>query len=427
MTESAATETIDNAANSGENPARPELRTFLFADIRGYTRFTQERGDEEATRLVAKFLGIMRAIVADRGGTLLEIRGDEALVIFGSARQALRAAVDLQARYGQESDADPDLPLRVGIGIDTGEAIPFEGGYRGEALNLAARLCNLAGPGEVLASEGVVYLGRSAEGITYAERGTVPIKGFADPVRVIRVVDEAGWMETGPRARSETSTAEARDQHETPPPIGGYLGALPSGALVGRDSDWERVMAGLETVMQGTGQLVMLSGEPGIGKTRVAQEVMLKARHWGFVVVTGRCYEQEQSVPYYPFLEALATLYDVCPPSVRADIPRRWPQLGRLLSDQLGIVPPPVTRGLEQEDQHLLFRAVTGFVEAIAESMPVAFLLDDLHWADDASVKLLLYLTRYTRGRRVLLLGTYRDADIHLEHPLAKGLLDVGR
>ncbi|MGH2447684.1 MAG: ATP-binding protein, partial [Chloroflexota bacterium] len=417
MTETSTTEiqcTSPNAASS--------LRTFLFADVRGYTTFTQERGDEAAARLVAKFASIVREVAEARGGELLELRGDEALSVFGSARQALRAAVELQRLYARETEADPTLPLPVGIGIDTGEATSVEGGFRGEALNLAARLCALAGPGEILVSEGVAYLGRSLQNISYVERGTVPIKGLADPVRVIRVI---GGRD-GTTAPASPAQPGAKRRPPTVP-IGGFLGALPSGELVGRELEWGRVVTSLEMVMQGNGQLVMLSGEPGIGKTRVAQEVTLMARQWGFLVATGRCYEQERTVPYYPFLEALATLYEACPPHIRAETPRRWPQLGRLLPELVGIAPPAPSPGDDQEDRHLLFRAITGFIEAIAETMPVAFLLDDLHWADDSSLKLLLYLARYTRGSRVLLVGTYRDAEIYLHHPLETALVDISR
>lgn len=75
------------------------IRTFLIADVRGYTMFTQERGDEAAAKLAAKFADIVRDVVETRGGTLLELRGDEALCVFGSAREAIRTAVELQERF----------------------------------------------------------------------------------------------------------------------------------------------------------------------------------------------------------------------------------------------------------------------------------------------------------------------------------------
>jgi class 3 adenylate cyclase len=127
------------------------IRTFLIADVRGYTLFTQERGDEAAGKLAAKFARIAREGVEGRGGTLLELRGDEALCVFGSPRQAIRSAVELQERFVDETLADPELPLTVGVGLDAGEAVAVEGGWRGGALNLAARLCGEARAGEILA------------------------------------------------------------------------------------------------------------------------------------------------------------------------------------------------------------------------------------------------------------------------------------
>lgn len=118
-----------------------DVRTFLIADVRGYTRFTQEHGDEAAGVLAAKFAKIPDAAVTDLGGQLLELRGDEALAVFTSARGALRAAVELQARLRTPTESGPPLALGVGIGLDSGRAVPIEGGYRGGALNLAARLC----------------------------------------------------------------------------------------------------------------------------------------------------------------------------------------------------------------------------------------------------------------------------------------------
>ncbi len=351
-----------------------------------------------------------------RGGRLVELRGDEALVVFGSARQALLAAVELQSLFARASQDDPSLPLPVGIGLDAGEAVPLGSGYRGEALNLAARLCNLAGPGEVLASEGVVYLGRRVQGLAYSERGLVPLKGFADPVHVIRVLHAGDVEDSG-------SAINARPQRMLP--IGGFLGALPSGVLVGRSDEWDWIMASVGEVTKSQGQLVLLSGEPGIGKTRLAQEVTLKVRNQGFLVATGRCYEQEQGVPFYPFLEALNTVFNAAPAGLRTDIPRRWPHLIRLLPDQID--PLRVTKVDGQEDQQRLFRAVTQFLEEMSLLSPVALLLDDLHWADDSTVKLLQHLARYSRADRILLLGTYRDVEVNRQHPLESALLDLSR
>jgi class 3 adenylate cyclase len=88
---------------SGEGDT--DVRTFLIADVRGYTRFTEEYGDEEAARLSAKFAEVVHDGVEGRGGEVVEIRGDEALAVFKSARQAIRAAIDLQAQFDEETEA----------------------------------------------------------------------------------------------------------------------------------------------------------------------------------------------------------------------------------------------------------------------------------------------------------------------------------
>jgi class 3 adenylate cyclase len=121
-------------------PRASEVRTFLIADIRGYTRYTHEHGDDAGSELAAQFARMVREAMPAWDGELLELRGDEALCVFVSARRALGAAVDLQGRFRRGSGGAP-LPQGVGIGLDAGEALPTDGGYRGGALIVAARLC----------------------------------------------------------------------------------------------------------------------------------------------------------------------------------------------------------------------------------------------------------------------------------------------
>ncbi|HEY7004732.1 MAG TPA: adenylate/guanylate cyclase domain-containing protein [Gaiellaceae bacterium] len=178
---------------------RSAIRTFLIADIRGYTRFTEEYGDEAAARLAAKFKDIVQEVVETRTGRVVEMRGDEALTVFESARQAIRASMDMQRVFADETDADIDMPLRVGIGIDSGEAIDMgDGSYRGAALNIAARLCAAAHGGEVLVSEGTTHLAGRLGGLRYVDRGLMKLKGIEDNVRSYRVT----WEEEKDESRS---------------------------------------------------------------------------------------------------------------------------------------------------------------------------------------------------------------------------------
>jgi class 3 adenylate cyclase len=162
------------------------VRTFLLADIRGYTRFTREHGDEAASELARRLAGLVASTVPEFGGELLEVRGDETLCVFSSARQALRAAVELQRRLRAPEDGEP-FPVGVGMGLDAGEAVPTDGGYRGAALNMAGRLVAIAGPGEIRATERLVELTGQIDGLRWGEAKRVRLKGLDRPERVVSV------------------------------------------------------------------------------------------------------------------------------------------------------------------------------------------------------------------------------------------------
>jgi class 3 adenylate cyclase len=167
------------------------VHTFLIADIRGYSRFTENYGDEAAAELSHAFAGVVREIVETHDGELREMRGDEALAVFASARQAIRAAVELQDQLEDQTDSDVQIPCKVGVGIDSGEAVALEdGSFRGAALNIAARLCGRAHGGEVLVSESTVRLAGRLGGLQYSDRGRLRLKNIPDPIHVFKVYSE---------------------------------------------------------------------------------------------------------------------------------------------------------------------------------------------------------------------------------------------
>ncbi len=175
------------------------LRTFMIADIRGYSRYTEEYGDEAAAKLAAEFADLVAEGVEAHGGRLVELRGDEALAVFTSARQAIRAAVDLQGRVGEGSVLDADTPLKVGIGIDSGEAVELDdGSFRGGSLNIAARLCGRAHGGDVIVSEPTVRLAGRLAGLQFTDRGRVHLKNIPDPVHIYQVHSE---LDSRPQSR----------------------------------------------------------------------------------------------------------------------------------------------------------------------------------------------------------------------------------
>lgn len=204
---------------------------------------------------------------------------------------------------------------------------------------------------------------------------------------------------------------------------GAFLGSLPTGALVARDDELAHMLASIDAVLRGEGRLIMLAGEPGVGKTRLAQEVTVAVRDRGFLLATGRCYDGQRSAALSPFLEVMVGLQRAAPPALGDAIVRRWPYLVRLLPDGL----EGSSTSERPEDPRRLYWALTGFVSALAEIAPVALLFDDLHWADSESIDLLVHLARHTHDRRVLLLGTFREREADHPHPLHEALYELDR
>ena len=163
-------------------PPRELAHAFLITDVRGYTRYTQQHGDDAAAQLSERFIRLATVQIQQFDGRVMATHGDEVVSVFESPRRALRAALGIQAAV-----ADDGFPLGVGIGLDAGEAVEVGDDYRGGALNMAARLCSAARGGEVLASEPLVHLARKVEGIAYLEGRIERLKGIEQPVKVVEV------------------------------------------------------------------------------------------------------------------------------------------------------------------------------------------------------------------------------------------------
>ena len=229
-----------------------QILTFMIADIRGYTSFTQRHGDEAAGDLAGRFARVAREGIEAHGGELLELRGDEALAVFSSARASLRCAADLQGVFADETALHPDRPLTVGIGVDAGEAVAVEGGYRGGALNLAARLCSFARAGESLASEGVVHLARAVAGVEICDWGQAEAKGLTGAVHAYRVSSSLPAV-----------PVTAGVPSELPPSL---RTAVP---MVDRELELRQLSWLWRAVRRGRGASVVVHGAAGGGKTRL--------------------------------------------------------------------------------------------------------------------------------------------------------------
>jgi tetratricopeptide (TPR) repeat protein len=207
-------------------------------------------------------------------------------------------------------------------------------------------------------------------------------------------------------------------------------GRLVWGRFVGRAAELDRLKEALDGALGGCGSLFMLVGEPGIGKTRLAEETSTYARLRGARVLFGRCLEGEASVPYLSFVEALRQYVADCPDEVlKQELGTGAGDVARLVSEVRQRIPdlPELAATDPEQERYRLFESVVTFLLNAARARPLLLILDDLHWADRPSLLLLQHLARRLAGSRILVIGTYRDVELDRRHPFASVLADLRR
>jgi class 3 adenylate cyclase len=221
--------------------------------------------------------------------------------------------------------------------------------------------------------------------------------------------------------------------HEPDPRAGeeaNRMESLAEGVFVGREREIDRLRTALEETFDGHGRLLMLVGEPGIGKTRTAQEVGTYARVRGARVLVGRSFEGEGAPAYWPWLQmARAYIQDADPDTLVTDMGPGAADIAQVIAEVQDLI-PGVTwpRSLEPEQARFrFFDSVTTFLKNAAMRQPMVLFLDDLHWADGPSLRLLQFLARELSDSRLLVVGTYRDVALGRRHPLSQALADLSR
>ena len=213
-------------------------------------------------------------------------------------------------------------------------------------------------------------------------------------------------------------------------PLPSRLGIKPLTGLIGRESEKDALTDALKRVSAGHGrEVVLITGEPGVGKSALAAELAQTAFEQGGCVLLGRC-DEDVGAPYRPFQEALSHLVSHADEElVRTHVANNGEALARMvpaLGRRLGELPPPQTSDPDTE-RYLLCAAAVGLLEEASRQSPVVLVLDDLHWADKPSLLLLRHLVANTPSVRLFILGTYRDAELSASHPLNEALAGLHR
>jgi eukaryotic-like serine/threonine-protein kinase len=202
-------------------------------------------------------------------------------------------------------------------------------------------------------------------------------------------------------------------------------GVEPKILLIGREPEKSAILRSLDAALKGHGSMVLISGEPGIGKTHLTRAILADAVRHGCFTATGHCYEAEGAPPYVPFIEMLEygartlprdsfryALGDAAP-----QVAKLMPELRRIFSD----IPSPIELPPEQQ-RRFLFNAYREFVERATKVTPFVAVFEDLHWADESTLLLLQHLVLTLPTIPALIIGTYRDVDLESNRPFARTL-----
>lgn len=368
--------------------------TILVTDLVASTSLRVASGEERADALRRELDAAVGDAIAAHGGHVVKGLGDGVLATFPGASEALAAAVAVQ----QATDAlgrrqRVDIALR--IGISAGDVSVEDGDCFGTPVIEASRLCAAAEADQILVADVVRVLARGRGDQQLQRVGAIELKGLPEPIDAWAV----GWE-----------------------PASTGAGLRQASPYVGRTAERAALVELLELARGGHGAMALVCGEPGIGKSRLVQEICSGAHD--VEVLWGGCHDGDVTSGAAVAEAITGWARCVGAETVRVAAGLHAPVLATLapglrsLLPELGDpepVPPDVAMARAQDSLCQLLGELT-----VARTVILVF--DDLHWADDTTIRLLRAAARFARSQRLLVIGTYRETDLDRNHPLAQAL-----
>jgi class 3 adenylate cyclase/tetratricopeptide (TPR) repeat protein len=397
------------AASTAPRDAERRHLTVMFCDMVGSTALSSRLDPEDLQQLIRSYHEGVALAVAPYEGHVAQFLGDGALVYFGypqahedDAARAVRSALSIVKALDARR-ARGDIELQTRIGIATGLVVVGEIGAgtaaaersaSGETPNLAARLQAQAQSGEILLADDTRKL--VGDSFVLESLGRLALKGFAEPVEVWRVVGE----------HRVTSRFEA--QH-----MRGLV------EFIGRDSELALLLERWALARDGEGQVVLLSGEAGIGKSRICQVLRERLAGESVATVLLQCSPYFSSSALYPVVQHLERAADMAPADSVGDRAHKLERLaGALPAASLGCLlrlvglpdggrPSPGGASPQEEKAHTL-EVLIDLLQRLSEQQPLLLIVEDAHWIDPSTEELIGQVAERVRDSRVLMLVTSR-------------------
>jgi class 3 adenylate cyclase/tetratricopeptide (TPR) repeat protein len=372
-------------------PARQEIRktvTVVFCDVTGSTAMGERLDPESLRRVMSRYFAEMRTALERHGGTVEKFIGDAVMAVFGvpaihedDALRAVRAAAEMRESLevlNKELERDHGVSLAARIGVNTGEVVAGDQPdtlVTGDAVNVAARLEQAAEPGSVLIGEETLRLVRDA--VVAEPVPPLDVKGKAEPLAAFQLVEVTAG-------------------------VAGFARRLDS-PMVGRDRELARLRQAFEAaVADRSCQLFTVLGTPGVGKSRLVEEFL--GSLGDATVLRGRCLPYGEGITFFPVGEVVkeaAGLDDFDAPD----------EIERKICAVLGTDGPACSTlaqlfAAADRDSSVeeTFWAVRSFLEAVAQSAPLAVVFDDIHWGEPTFLDLIEHITDWARDAPILVL-----------------------
>jgi class 3 adenylate cyclase/tetratricopeptide (TPR) repeat protein len=396
-----------------------KLVTVLFADVANYTSISEKLDPEEVHQIMDGCFKILMDEIHRYEGTINQFTGDGVMALFGApvghedhAQRACHAALSIQkalGKYGEGLRDDHEIEFKMRIGLNSGNVVVGSIGddlrmdYTaiGDTTNLASRMEGIAKPGQSMVSENTYTLARDF--FEFKPLGKVEVKGKKEALESYELI-KPGEVET----RIEAAAARGLSK------------------FIGRSREMETLKETLEKTQSGSGQVIGVVGEAGVGKSRLLLEMRNMLPKGEHTYLEGRCLHYGGSMAYLPILDILRSYFDIKEGDIEADIKEKINEKTLQLDERLKTVLPPFQEilSLTVDDGVYLqlepavkkirtFEAIRDLLVRLSETQPLVLAVEDLHWIDKTSDEFLGYLIDSLANTHILLILFYRPEYTH--------------